>query len=269
MSFLDSLRVEEMPVNPVGQSSVLLLALAWGSYAQADVDFDRDVRPILSATCFHCHGPDADSRQAELRLDTLAGATDERDGSHAVVPGKPELSGLYLRITSNDESERMPPVDSKLSLTAAEIAVLKAWIEEGAVWSEHWSLQPLVMPPAPDVPDNFRNRVRNDIDRFVLNRLAKMSFTPSPEADRRTLIRRVTFDLTGLPPTPEQIASFLSDTSEKAFERVVDRLLASPRYGERWARHWMDAVHYADTHGHDEDAIRENAWPYREGADRG
>jgi hypothetical protein len=243
---------------------VCLLSAAWSRLAHADVDFEKDIRPILSGKCFQCHGPDAESRKGGLRLDTHEGVTARRDGTPAVLPGKSDQSELVRRITSDDESDRMPPADSDLSLSDVEIALLKKWIDEGAPWSQHWALRPLDTPPVPDVPEQFRDWVRNDIDRFVLRRLVGMRFTPSPEADKRTLIRRVTFDLTGLPPTPEQMAAFLSDDSEKPFERVVDRLLASPRYGERWARHWMDAVHYADTHGHDEDVIRENAWPYRD-----
>ncbi|MDA0282578.1 MAG: PSD1 and planctomycete cytochrome C domain-containing protein [Planctomycetota bacterium] len=241
-----------------------LSSVASAAVVNADVNFEKDIRPILSKNCFQCHGPDSESRKGELRLDTKAGMIARNDKLGVVIPGKPENSELYLRITSNDESDRMPPPDSKLSLSDAEIKLLKEWIEQGATWSQHWALRSLAQPELPVVPDDLENWVRNDIDRFVLARLVENSFTPSPEADRRTLIRRVTFDLTGLPPTPEQINAFLSDTSEEPFERVVDRLLASPRYGERWARHWMDAVHYADTHGHDEDAIREHAWPYRD-----
>lgn len=243
---------------------VCLLSFAWLRPVHADVDFEKDIRPILSGKCFQCHGPDAESRKGELRLDTYEDATASRDGTPAVSPGKSDQSELIRRITSDDDSVRMPPPDSDLSLSDAEIVLLQTWIDEGAPWAQHWALRPLDQPPVPDVPEKFRNWVRNDIDRFVLKRLVGMGFTPSPEADKRTLIRRVTFDLTGLPPTPEQMDAFLADDSEKAFERVVDRLLASPRYGERWARHWMDAVHYADTHGHDEDVIRENAWPYRD-----
>lgn len=243
---------------------VCLLSLASSRSVHADVDFEKDIRPILSGKCFQCHGPDAEARKGELRLDTHDGVTADRDGTPAVSPGKPDQSELYRRVISDDEADRMPPPDSDLSLSGAEIALLKKWIKEGAPWTQHWALRPLVAPPVPGVPDQFRDWVRNDIDHFVLKRLVQRRFAPSPEADKRTLIRRVTFDLTGLPPTPEQIAAFLSDHSEKAFERVVDGLLASPRYGERWARHWMDAVHYADSHGHDEDVIRENAWPYRD-----
>lgn len=243
---------------------VTLLILIWPLAVRAEVDFDTDIRPILTSKCLHCHGPDAESRASELRLDSFADATSDRAGSRAIVPGRPDLSELVTRITSSDETLRMPPADSKQSLTEKEIELLTAWIREGAKWSRHWSLQPLTAPAIPAVPAEYRGHVRNGIDHFVLNRMLEKQFTPSPEADRRTLIRRVTFDLTGLPPTPEDIAEFLADNSDDAYERLVDRLLASPRYGERWARHWMDAVHYADTHGHDEDAIRENAWPYRD-----
>lgn len=233
----------------------------WSPASPADVDFERDIRPILSRNCFQCHGPDAEARKAKLRLDTHEGYLAEHDGIRPVVPGKPRESELYLRITTDDKTDRMPPLKSKLSLSEKEVGLLETWIEQGAPWSGHWSLTNLEMPQVPDVN---ASGVRNEIDRFVMARLDAMGFNPSPEADKYTLIRRVTFDLTGLPPMPNEIDAFLADSSDNAFERVVDRLLASPRYGERWARHWMDIVHYADTHGHDEDAIRENAWPYRD-----
>lgn len=241
--------------------AVCFMSGALSSVAADGVDFENDVRPILASKCFHCHGPDAESRQGDLRLDTAD------DAARVVMPGKPDQSELFHRITSRDEYEQMPPPDSELSLSQNEIAVLGRWIEQGAAWVQHWSLRPLEQPSVPgsdELPDAWVGWSRNAIDRFVLKRHAEHGFHPAPEADRRTLIRRVTFDLTGLPPTPEQVDDFLADTSEDAYERLVDRLLDSPHYGERWARHWMDTVHYADTHGHDEDAIRENAWPYRD-----
>ncbi len=241
-----------------------LAAVAFSASVRAGIDYDRDIRPILSQKCFHCHGPDAESRKANLRLDTRDGYLAEIDGVRAVVPGKPQSSELYRRITTGDDHERMPPRKSKLSLTKREIDLLRQWIEQGAAWSEHWSLRKLVRPTVPKVDAAGRAWSRNAVDRFVWARLAERGLTPSSESDKRTLIRRVTFNLIGLPPTPEEVDAFLADQSHDAYERVVDRLLASPRYGERWARHWMDLVHYADTHGHDEDAIREHAWPYRD-----
>jgi hypothetical protein len=241
-----------------------LMIVGWATTMRADIDFERDIRPILSQKCFRCHGPDADSRKADRRLDTRDGYLADNDGIRAVVPGKPGESELYQRITTDDKDDRMPPRKSNLSLSNREIELLKQWIEAGAPWAPHWSLRKLAKPDVRKLGAADEAWMRNDIDRFVLARLKEKGFKPSPETDKRTLIRRVTFDLIGLPPTPEEIEAFLADNSDKAYDRVVDQLLASPRYGERWARHWMDLVHYADTHGHDEDAIRENAWPYRD-----
>jgi hypothetical protein len=225
------------------------------------IEFNRDVRPILSGICFACHGPDAAKRKAKLRLDTEAGALADLGGRHAVVPGDPEASELYLRITADDESERMPPPGAHHRLSTAQVETLRRWIEQGAAWQPHWSLIPPKRPTAPEV--RGAAWPRNAIDRFVLARLEREGLSPSPEADPTTLIRRVTLDLTGLPPTPAEVDAFLADRSPRAFEAVVDRLLASPRYGERMAARWLDAARYADTNGYQSDNER-SMWRWRD-----
>lgn len=224
------------------------------------VDFARDVQPILAAKCVECHGPGV--AEAGLRLDDPRIALAELDsGLHAIAPGKPEESELLRRITA-EEGERMPPEGPPLE--AEQVAVLERWIAAGVDWPDHWAYQPLldVAPPRFDDPAD-ESWPRTPVDRFILQELRARGLEPSPEADRRTWLRRVYYDLTGLPPTPEQVAAFLADQSPDAYEQVVDALLASPRYGERWARHWMDVVHYADSHGFEHDMPR-SAWPYRD-----
>ncbi len=226
------------------------------------VDFNFQVRPILSDKCFKCHGPDTGNRKAGLRLDTRDGAFGESEsGAVAVVPGKLDESELYRRITAADESERMPPKSLGRTLSPAEIDVLKRWIEQGAEWQSHWSFRP---PSAPSIPD-VKNAAWpcNPIDRFVLARIEAEGRAPAPEADRERLIRRVTFDLTGLPPTLDEIDAFLADRAPGAYERLVDRLLASPRFGERMAVDWLDLARYADTHGYQADVYRAT-WPWRD-----
>jgi mono/diheme cytochrome c family protein len=221
----------------------------------ARVDFNRDVRPILAENCFACHGPDERARKAKLRLDNKEGALAERKGRAAVVPGKPSESELVARITATDD-DRMPPPDSGKNLSAAQIEVLRKWVGEGAEYQKHWSLMAPVRPAVPEIR-NPKSEIRNEIDRFILARLEKEGLKPSPEADRVTLIRRVTLDLSGLPPTPREVDDFLRDTSPNAYERVVDRLLASPHYGERMALEWLDAARFADTHGYHIDSGRD------------
>jgi hypothetical protein len=242
----------------------LLAALTAATAARAEeaVSFNRDVRPILSDKCFACHGPEEASRQAGFRLDVQESALGEADsGLPPIVPGNLEESELVARITSEDESTRMPPADSHKTLSEKEIDILKRWIAAGAEWQQHWSLVPPSRPEAPAIKHDYWPR--GDVDRFILARLEKDGLTPSPEADRVTLIRRVTFDLTGLPPTPAEVDAFLADNRLDAYERVVDRLLASPRYGEHMARYWLDAARYGDTHGLHLDNYRE-MWPYRD-----
>ena len=233
-----------------------LVLFAWpsGLFAGKDlggVDFARDIRPLLSDNCFACHGPDAKQRKAALRLDTREGALAYIDGTSAVVPGKPSESELIRRVTTDDEDDLMPPPDSGKKLDATQKALLQRWIAEGAEYELHWSYKPVTRPMPPRVKNG--SFVLNDIDRFVLATLRTKGHEPAREADRRTLIRRLSFDLTGLPPTWEQVRAFVADSSPRAFGKLVDRLLASPHYGERMAIYWLDLVRYADTMGYHSD----------------
>ena len=254
---------------PIFLFFLALIVAAVGSAAPLDaaaspsemVVFNRDIRPILSDKCFSCHGPDESKRFSALRLDTREGAFADLGGRFAVVRGKPEKSELIRRITHQDEARRMPPPYGGKKLSASEIALLERWVRQGAEWRPHWSFLPPRRPLVP--PVNPRSWANNDIDRFVLARLKKEGLAPSPEANRATLLRRVSLDLTGLPPTPEEIDSFLDDDSPNAYEKVVDRLLASPRYGERMAIRWLDAARYADTNGYQTDAER-SMWRWRD-----
>ncbi len=237
----------------------------------APVDFGHEVRPIFEQHCYECHG--AKKQKSGLRLDVKAAALKGGDDHGPnIVPGKVKESSLLQAVTSSDKDERMPPKGEPLS--AAEIATLTAWIEQGAVWPEgadlvkvadprdHWSFQPVANPAPPATSDGAWPR--NAIDRFVLARLEREGMHPAPEADRVAWLRRVCFDLTGLPPSPEQVAGFVADPRPDAYERVTDELLGSPRYGEHWAQHWLDVVRYADTHGFEVNTERPNAWPYRD-----
>jgi hypothetical protein len=223
------------------------------------VEFNRDVRPILSENCFACHGPDKKTRKADLRLDTEEGAFADLGGHRALVPGKPEQSELYRRITHADPGKRMPL--GRRGLPAREVALLRRWIEQGAKWQKHWSFLPPRRPPLPHVKRTTWSR--NGLDPFILARVEKEGLKPSPEADPVTLLRRVTLDLTGLPPTPAEVDAFLADTRPGAYERVVERLLASPRYGERMAIRWLDAARYADSNGYQSDGER-TMWRWRD-----
>jgi mono/diheme cytochrome c family protein len=226
------------------------------------INFGRDIRPILADNCFACHGPDVQQRKAKLRLDTRTGAlADLRSGGHAIVPGKPDESALIERITDEDPSRRMPPKKSGKNLTAAQIDLLRRWIAEGATYTVHWAFAPPMRHALPKV--KYTVWPNNAIDHFILARLEREGLQPSAEANRPTLIRRVTLDLTGLPPTLAEVDAFLADTSPNAYEKVVDRLLQSPRYGEHMARFWLDAARYGDTHGLHLDNYRE-MWPYRD-----
>ncbi|HXG09437.1 MAG TPA: PSD1 and planctomycete cytochrome C domain-containing protein [Gemmataceae bacterium] len=225
--------------------------------AAPTLEFNRDIRPILSDNCYACHGPDQNQRKADLRLDLQEGALNGR----IIVPGKPDESELYLRITAADPAQRMPPRKSEKRLTAEQIAQIRRWIEQGARWQDHWSRLAPKRPPVPAVSDPAWPV--NPIDHFILARLDREKLRPSPEADKRTLIRRLSFDLTGLPPTPEEVDAFLADNSPEAYEKVVDRLLASPHYGERMALYWLDLVRFADTGGYHSDNHRDLA-PYRD-----
>ena len=227
----------------------------------AAVDFQRQVRPALSDACFQCHGPDPTTRLSGLRLDTREGAFGSRPAGVPIVPGDPESSLVYQRITNPDKARRMPPEYSHKELEPEQIDTIRQWIEQGANWEEHWAF---TNPERPDLPrvDNT-GWVRNPIDRFILARLDAEGLEPAPEAGRRSLIRRASLDITGLPPTPEQVESFVNDSSPDAYENLVDTLMRSEAYGEHRARYWLDAARYADTHGLHHDNYRE-MWPYRD-----
>ena len=242
---------------------VLLSALlATSAHAAGKLDFNRDIRPILSDNCFACHGLDAKERKADLRLDTPEGAYTAIDGAFPIKPGAPDASTVLQRILTTDEDEVMPPPDSHKKLTLAQIATLKQWITEGAEYKKHWSFEAPVKAAVPQIR-NQESKIRNPIDSFIQAELAQHSLSPAPEASRETLIRRVTLDLTGLPPTPAEIDAFLADTSADAYEKLVNRLLKSERYGEHMGRHWLDVARYADTHGLHLDNER-SMWPYRD-----
>src|ERR1051326_2102670 len=239
--------------------------------------FNRDIRPILSDNCYACHGPDKNKRKGDppLRLDTKDGLFGNRDGAFPVVPGKVDDSVLYQRITEEDPEHRMPSPGSNKSLSNIQIATIKRWIEQGAPWKGHWAYIVPSRPPVPAIearasaapgpaeaerlrqawpPQDF---VRNDIDRFIAARLVEQGLGPSPEADKRTLIRRLYLDLIGLPPTPQQVQAFVQDTSPAAYADVVDQLLSNPHCGERMAVYWLDLVRFADTIGYHSDNPRD------------
>src|SRR5438105_3568564 len=219
----------------------------------APLSFNRDIRPILSSKCFACHGFDAKKRQADLRLDTPEGSTADHDGARAVVPGDLSKSELWRRVTSTDEDEMMPPPTSNKKLTAEEKTLLKRWIEQGAKYQKHWAFEPIQRPAAPQGASGSAA-----IDAFINERLRSGELTMQPGADGATLMRRVSFALTGLPPTIEELDKF-----QNRYEAYVDHLLASPRYGEEMARHWLDVARYADTHGLHLDNER-TMWAYRD-----
>lgn len=229
--------------------------------ADAALNFDRDIRPILSDNCFHCHGPDAATRMGGIRLDTKEGAFSVSEGVAVIAPGNPDLSELIRRIESSDPADQMPPPEAKKKFSDADRALLRQWIAEGAPWADHWALVPPVKPPLPQ--PTVGTWPRNPIDHFVAAKLDELGLAPAPEASRRTLIRRLSLDLTGLPPTPAEVDLFLADTADSAYERLVDRLLASPRYGERMAWPWLDAARYSDTNGYQGDGER-TMYPWRD-----
>ncbi len=227
--------------------------------AETAPNFSRDILPILSDNCFHCHGPDAKQRQGDLQLDTEASAL--RTEEPVIVPGKSAESELMRRLISTDPDEQMPPPKSNRKLTKPQIELLKQWIDSGAKWGRHWAYEAPQRPALPSVKDAIWSK--NPIDTFLLARLERENLKPSPEAPRETLIRRVTLDLTGLPPTLEEVAAFLKDDSPQAYETVVDRLLQSRRYGERMVWDWLDAARYADTNGYQGDPTRA-MWYWRD-----
>jgi hypothetical protein len=233
------------------------------SQSAQKLDYLRDIRPIISTNCFPCHGQDEKKQQAALRLDRADSAYGKSDEGHiAIAPFKPQASALIARITASGPL-KMPPEKSGHRLSAADIATLKRWIAEGAVYEPHWAFRPLRRPAVPIV-ENRKSKIENPIDSFILAGLKTSGLSPSPKADRFTLIRRASLDLTGLPPTPQEADAFLSDRSPNAYEKVVDRLLASSHFGEKWARMWLDLARYADSAGYGSDPLRPNLWPYRD-----
>jgi len=230
--------------------------------AEGTIDYSRDIRPILADRCYGCHGPNEEGRESGLRLDVRESALAEADsGKRAIVPGKPRASEMIRRILAEDADERMPPPHSHKTLAPEEIEKLRQWIHQGADWREHWAFLPPVEPELPLVKN--QRWPRTPMDHFVLARLEQIGLKPSSDADRQTLIRRVTFDLTGLPPTLEEIDAFLADESPQAYEQLVNRLLQSPRFGEHMARFWLDVVRFGDSYGRHMDSMWD-MWPYRD-----
>ena len=245
----------------IGRALLVLLLASTGLRA-GTLGYNRDIRPILSENCFPCHGADSAARKANLRLDRFEDAIlPRKDSQPAIVPGKPQDSALVSRITATDPDDIMPPTKTHKFLTAEQKELLKQWIASGAKYQPHWSLIAPTRPKLPEVQN--RRWVRNPIDAFIIARLEKEGLSPAPEADRRTLARRVSLDLTGLPPTPEEVRTFLEDQSPDAYEKMVDRFLASPHWGEHRARYWLDAARYADSNGIHIDNYRE-MWAYRD-----
>ena len=238
-------------------ANVLLVAL--GSACLAEIDFARDVQPILANHCYACHG--ADEAESGLRLDLVESATTASDsGAIAIVPHDVQASALLRRVQSDDPDQRMPPEADPLG--QREVELLRQWIAEGARWSVHWAYRPLDTSPPPNVES--WDWIRTPIDQFVLARLEVQGIQPSPAASKEKLIRRLSYDLLGLPPSVETVDRFVRDDSPNAYAKVVDEFLASPRFGERWGRHWLDKARYADSDGYEKDNHRPNAWRYRD-----
>ncbi|HVY73393.1 MAG TPA: PSD1 and planctomycete cytochrome C domain-containing protein [Puia sp.] len=228
------------------------------------ISYDFNVRPILSDKCFACHGPDANKRKAGLRLDIpeeAFKALRDNPNAHALVPGDPFSSEVYLRISSKDSSERMPPPSSNLVLTAEDINTIRTWISQGAKYEKHWAFVPPKQAALPTVSD--KSWVKNEIDYFILNKLDRIGLKPNEEADPERLLKRISFDITGLPPTLDMMDAFERDHSPAAYEKMIDQLLASPAYGEKMAVHWLDLARYADSHGYQDDNYR-SQWPWRD-----
>ena len=228
------------------------------------VDFNLHIRPILSDRCFKCHGPDANQRKANLRLDireNALAALKDNPTAHVIMPGKSSQSEMYRRISSNDTSQRMPPVNSNLTLNQQEVELIKKWIDQGAVYKKHWAFIPPQKPALPSLND--KDWSRNEIDGFVLAKLEQADLQPNQEADKERLLKRVCLDLTGLPPSLALQEKFRNDKSAEAYENIVDELLSQPQYGEKMAVYWMDVARYADSHGYQDDGLR-TMWPWRD-----
>ncbi len=264
MAFFSPVLARQAVAAGLATAFVALVGVSTAATVDAP-SFNRDIRGLLSNRCLRCHGPDAADRHGGgddgLRLDTFAGATADLGGHAAIVPGKPEASELLSRITSTDPDLVMPPPEAGEPLTAAQVDLLRRWIAAGAAYEPHWSYVPPVRPPVPQVRN--ASWPRNDIDRFILARLEAAGLEPRPEADRATLARRLALDLTGLPPTPEEVDAFVADPAADAYERLVDRLLAHDGYGEHQARQWLDLARYADSTGYAEDQPR-TIWGWRD-----
>ena len=238
-----------------------LSSFSIGAKRDQNIRFDRDIRPILSDTCFHCHGPDEENRQGDLRLDIEEAMFAPRDGNPAVTPGDIRRSSLFQRLVHNDVDQRMPPADSTKSLTTDQIDLIRRWIQQGAKWSDHWAFE---APAKPDVPRPPRSRwATNEIDLFILDKLRKQGLRPSAEADRYKLARRVSLDLTGLPPNPADVREFVNDSSDNAYETYLDKMLSSRHFGERMAIAWLDAARYGDTSVFHADGPRD-MWAWRD-----
>ncbi len=239
---------------PAAAVIVQIFAAQPAPRAAAKLSFNEAVQPILADNCYSCHGIDAGSRKAELRLDRFEFATAKRkDGGPAIVPGKPDDSPLIQRLETKDEKKIMPPPESHKTLKPEQIALLRRWVAEGAEYEEHWAFIPPRRPPVPGSsaqPSALSSQLPpHPVDAFIRARLAREGLAPAPEADRRTLIRRAALDLTGVIPTAEETEAFVADRAPDAYEKLVDRLLADPRFGEHRARYWLDYARYADTHG--------------------
>ncbi|NCX71695.1 MAG: DUF1549 domain-containing protein, partial [Rhodobacteraceae bacterium] len=219
------------------------------------VDFTTEVRPILSEYCFHCHGPDKSTREANLRLDLSEGALKDLGGYSAVVPGKPEDSELVFRLHSDDKDELMPPPETGKRLSAKQKKILEDWIKQGAEYEEHWSFLPISKPSVPT--ETRKTKSAHPVDRFIAKKLENGNFSFAVPSDKKTLLRRLYFDLLGMPPSPDEAKQFLNDNTESAYDQLVDRLLADHRFGERMTVHWLDLVRYSDTIGYHSDVFME------------
>ncbi|MEI7567317.1 MAG: DUF1549 domain-containing protein, partial [Opitutaceae bacterium] len=252
-------------ISLVGGASVLLFASnPADASAPRKLEFNRDIRPILSENCFHCHGQDPNHREAKLRLDDRDNATADRDGYAVIAPGQPNDSELIFRLLSKDEEEQMPPPSSNKHVTPEQTALLRRWIAEGATYEKHWAFIPPQKPRPPLVTAS--HWAHHPIDNFVLARLEKENLSPARPAAPETWLRRASFDLIGLPPTPTELDTFITEVKrhgEKAYGTAVDRLLASPHFGERQAIEWLDAARYADTSGYQSDGER-SMWRWRD-----